>query len=833
MIADVSKHAVLGSAENMSYLFWNPISINMLIEIILASLIAIYFTFRFFSSLWKKKVSRTDFFLFITFVSAFLGILLQFLPYSLHPYYANYAMPWISVPAVCALAGFILFSFNFQRKQQALSFGNLFLGTVFLIQIGIEIYVALARHQLLQDGVVEYREAWIFIPIGMGFFVAHIFFMDRLITALSYERQKSWLKSIGPALLAIIWPPTQLSHDAAAARAFFYLLLVPLVMGLTLVGRSFGLIDWRLAEILNCWFFLFTLASFALVYLNYIPEHSSFKIKLVGVTLAVVLTLISGTAWLVGSVYMDAYEDKHRLAEKTAIRFKLEKNGSYSVARTPYQFDLNFGDRIQVDDTPVQMPFDFPFFGKNYSNIYPHNGGIIGFNQLPRWRNIQHQFGPQPTIFLITAELQKYEKHLDKTIGEQFQSGMFIKKEVGKVTVTWRNVVSVFSPKDKYSFQLKLYPNGVIDMVFADFPEKPLTDFYHANVAPLITGIVPAFYERRIKELQFASGLPYKAALGEGIVEYKRLGLLNYLNKIYEPIAIFILLSSLAILIIFPRFFTVSLDKPLQNLIQGVQKILDGKLATPIKISYRDEIGYLASSFNEMAMAQNELIQTLEDKVATRTAEVSEYADRNARLEERNHLSNELHDTVSQTLFSANLIADSVPALLQKDPDRALLALGDLKNLNKDALAEMRQLLLEWRSHKLSAYSLRKSLEELVKETERSEAISVILEIESNIILPDYIQHTFYRIAQECLTNISKHSTAKNVEVCFICQPNHASLSISDNGCGFAPDNVVTGSLGLLIMKDRMSKIGGKLEVTSDLAKGTVVTAIWISNDTE
>lgn len=805
----------------------------MLVEIILTSALATYFAYRLFFSWGKGKINRIDLFLFISGVSAALGISLQFLAYTLHPHIANFVIPWVSVLAACALAGFILFAYNFQRDQPVNSIGNLVLITIFLIQIGIEIYIALARHQLLLKGIVEYRDTWIGIPIGIGFFAAHIFFVERLITAISNENKKSWVTSIVPALLAIVWPPTRLSHDGAASRAFFYMALMPLLIGMTLVGKNYGIIDWTLAGLLNSWLFLFTIGSFALVYLNYIPEHSSFKIKLVGVTLTIVLTLICGIAWLVGAAYIDTYENKHRLADKTAIRFELNKNGNYSVARTPYKFDLEIGESIEEDESPVQIPFDFPFFGKNYSKLYPHNGGIMGFEQLPKWRNIDHQFGPQPTIFLIAAQLQKNKNHKDKTGFEQIKSGMFIKKNTNQVTLTWKNLVSVFSPNDEYSFQLKLYPNGAIEIIYAELPLKAKTDFYHANASPMVTGIVPAFFENRFNDIQFASDLPYHAGTGEGIVEFKRLDLLIYLNKIYEPLAIFILLSCLAILIIFPRFITVSLDQPLQNLIQSVRKILDGKLATPIKISYRDEIGYLASSFNEMAKSQSDLIQTLEDKVAIRTAQVSEYADKNARLEERNHLSNELHDTVSQTLFSANLIADSVPAMLLKDPDRALQSLGDLKKLNKDALAEIRKLLLEWRSHNQLTYSFKELLEGLVTEIERSDSISVILNIESEIILPDYIQHTFYRIAQECLTNISKHSDAKNVEISFDCQPNKASLSIADNGQGFSTDRVKTGSLGLLIMEDRMNKIDGKFEISSELGKGTNVTAIWVSNETE
>ena len=812
-------------------LYWNPLSINQFILCILTLLISSYFGAHIYNAWRKGRDLRVSLLLFVTFAFSFLGILLNLLSDILHPHYSNYALPPVSTAGAISTSAYIMFAYNLNdRPAFGQAFGKILL-VFFLIVTCAEAYVCIERYRLLQDGVVEYRDVWIAVPFTTLFFLTHVFLFAQLVIALSEERGLSVWHSLMPAVLALCLPGKKLERRAASARAFFYVALMPLLVGLVSVFRSVGLFDWRLAEVLIVWLFMLTVSSLGLIYLNYIPEHSSFRDKLVGVTLIVVFSILCGVSWVIGSVFSDRFESEFGPKDRMAVRFEPMSDGGYRVASTRYSFSDALGKRIEEVNDPVELPFAFPFFGKSYEQIYPRLAGMVGFHQLPKWRDLDHRFGPQPAIFVVSTELTPSENGGELSASAS-RSGMFIDRKPDQTTITWNRLASAFAPEDLYTFQLKLYPGGVIEMAYGDVPERPQADFYRNNAAPKIVGLVPEFADREVTDFRL-NALPIEVASGVGMIEHLRLDFLIYLNRIYRPLVWFILASAVVVLIVFPWFFTINLDKPLKRLIKGVQQFREGQLSSTIEISYRDEIGYLAASFNDLASAQKDLILTLEDKVAKRTAEASAYAEQNARLEERNHLSRELHDAVSQTLFSANLVADALPQMMARDPEQARASLDEMKRLNKDALKEMRRLLAQLRSEKLTSMRFGLLLKDLVDDLTGKHPFQVDMLIVSDVVLPEQVQLIFYRIAQESLANVVKHSNATQIEIQFDGIPAQAMLSIKDNGCGFDMDAIPDGHFGLQIMKERMAVIGGTLEIKSKPDEGTVIAAIWIENGRE
>ena len=256
---------------------------------------------------------------------------------------------------------------------------------------------------------------------------------------------------------------------------------------------------------------------------------------------------------------------------------------------------------------------------------------------------------------------------------------------------------------------------------------------------------------------------------------------------------------------------------------------MDGKLATTIEVAHRDEIGFLALSFKKMAAAQHDLILTLESKVTQRAAEATEHATKNARLEERNHLSRDLHDAVNQTLFSANLIASTLPELMRQNPKQAFDAAENISKLNKEALTEMRQLLLQLRPEQLLASPFSQLLQALIEDIEVKFSIRVTLQVEGDAVLPEAVQLAFYRIAQESLIDIAKHAEASQIDVFFDGMRRQAMLSVTDDGIGFDTKVMKLGHLGLQIMNERIAEVGGSLEVVSEPGKGCQVMAIWFA----
>ena len=199
----------------------------------------------------------------------------------------------------------------------------------------------------------------------------------------------------------------------------------------------------------------------------------------------------------------------------------------------------------------------------------------------------------------------------------------------------------------------------------------------------------------------------------------------------------------------------------------------------------------------------------------------------NAATNERTRLARDLHDAVSQTLFSASIIADVLPRLWEKDQEKGRKRLEEVRELTRGALAEMRTLLFELRPAALADADLGELLSQLAASITGRARVSVKTEIEGQCALSAETKVGLYRIAQEALNNIAKHSGAKSATVYLRCQPGRVELGIRDNGRGFDPSRVPAKSLGLGIMRERARAIGVLLDIKSKKDEGTEVTAVW------
>jgi len=217
----------------------------------------------------------------------------------------------------------------------------------------------------------------------------------------------------------------------------------------------------------------------------------------------------------------------------------------------------------------------------------------------------------------------------------------------------------------------------------------------------------------------------------------------------------------------------------------------------------------------------------LEQRVTERTAELEHQYRRQAVLEERQRLARDLHDVVSQTLFSASVIAETLPRLWERNPEGVRQCLQDLQRLTRGALAEMRTLLLELRPKAVEENVLDDLLGQLIEGFSGRTKTSVTLQIEGRRALSPKVRETLFRIAQEALNNVVKHARAHHVQVSLHNQPAQAKLVVRDDGQGFDPNHIPAGHMGLDIMRERAEAIGAKLFITSQPDQGTEVKVIW------
>jgi signal transduction histidine kinase len=194
-------------------------------------------------------------------------------------------------------------------------------------------------------------------------------------------------------------------------------------------------------------------------------------------------------------------------------------------------------------------------------------------------------------------------------------------------------------------------------------------------------------------------------------------------------------------------------------------------------------------------------------------------------LSERNRLALELHDVVSQKLFSLTLTAEAATTQLDQDPAAARAHVQRLGQLARDALEELRSLILGLRPPQLERDGLEETLRKEVEMLRRVHGVQIELRAEGEINGSDERNASVLRIAHEALHNALRHAGAEHVTVRLSEQRGVLGVEVTDDGSGFEPDRVELRSrhLGLTSMEERARELGGRLEIRSAPGQGTTV----------
>jgi two-component system nitrate/nitrite sensor histidine kinase NarX len=268
------------------------------------------------------------------------------------------------------------------------------------------------------------------------------------------------------------------------------------------------------------------------------------------------------------------------------------------------------------------------------------------------------------------------------------------------------------------------------------------------------------------------------------------------------------------------------------------ERHIDALLIEPLR-SRGEIIGVLgilrdkpAAGFDE---ADNILAETIAGYIAAaiENTQLSQQLADTAVSEERNRIARELHDSVTQNLYTVATISDTIPDIWETHPEETRRALDNLRRLSRGALAEMRILLLELRPSSLLEKSLGQLLQQLGEGVEGRSRIQVTTSIVGDQVFPDDVQIALYRISQEALNNVIKHSEATQATIGLYCMLDQVTLSMRDNGRGFDMETMDYSGFGLENMQERARQIDAKLDIKSELNKGTEITVIWNQQDQE
>ncbi|MFF0163915.1 GAF domain-containing protein [Streptomyces sp. NPDC005263] len=193
--------------------------------------------------------------------------------------------------------------------------------------------------------------------------------------------------------------------------------------------------------------------------------------------------------------------------------------------------------------------------------------------------------------------------------------------------------------------------------------------------------------------------------------------------------------------------------------------------------------------------------------------------------EERSRLAHELHDAVSQKLFSLRLTAQAATALVDRDPSRAKGELQQVAALAAEAADELRAAVVELRPAALDEDGLVATLRTHIQVLDRAHTARVTFLSNGVRALPASQEEAVLRVAQEALHNALRHSDAGHIDVAVERRGGGAVLRVTDDGSGFDPQKVRRAGrhLGLVSMRDRASGVGGRLTVESAPGKGTTI----------
>lgn len=209
-------------------------------------------------------------------------------------------------------------------------------------------------------------------------------------------------------------------------------------------------------------------------------------------------------------------------------------------------------------------------------------------------------------------------------------------------------------------------------------------------------------------------------------------------------------------------------------------------------------------------------------------AQLSEQAKELAVVQERQRLARELHDGATQSIFTANILIETLPRIWQRSPEKVLGLVEQIHQLTQGAGSEMRMLLYEFRPENIIKASLVDLINHVVRGLKNRKIIDITFNVtgDKTLSLPEAAHVTFYRIAQEGLNNIAKHGRATHIHMRLRYSKAYVALVILDDGQGFDP-NIASSGFGLNSMRERAEDIGATLDICSRMGKGTKIALLW------
>jgi NarL family two-component system sensor histidine kinase LiaS len=254
-----------------------------------------------------------------------------------------------------------------------------------------------------------------------------------------------------------------------------------------------------------------------------------------------------------------------------------------------------------------------------------------------------------------------------------------------------------------------------------------------------------------------------------------------------------------------------SLTRRLRRLARAARAWSQGDFSVTARDRSKDELGQLSRELNGMAGQLENLLET-RGELAT--------------LEARNRFARDLHDSVKQQVFATSLQIAAARAMIEQDKETAESHLAQADELVRLAQKELNVLIHQMRPAALEGKGLSVALRDYAADWSRRSEIPAEVHVRGERETSLELEQTLFRVAQEALANVARHSGAKNVEVDLVYEADRLTLRVADDGHGFDPAEDMGDGFGLRSMSERLAKLGGRVDIESALGEGTRVICV-------
>jgi diguanylate cyclase (GGDEF)-like protein len=604
----------------MEFLFLTPASLSYLTQFILSGAITVYLTWRL-----RLRTNRNAQSILLAgtmgLITIFIGLL--FLDISLMPTPRLFAVYLENTALGVLLTLLLQFAYHFpvlytSRKREAAIVLAASMGYT-LWEAGYAVY----RYWLLLGaGDVVYRPNWADLALAVVMVWVPLAFMRQAVSADG--RAVHWLRKL-------VHPQ---GTGARAGRDFALIYLILPVLAQVNILRGLSLISTTLYNIILSAGILAGLLFFIISYINYLPESTSFMIKLSGITLTLLLVMLGIVSWVVTPAQIAAYQPA--FVDHQTLHFSPNAQGGYDVKVVPFHFETKLGEKLVVSFDDIHrsqaVAFPFPFHGRTYAEVYVTSSGLLSLGEPLYHPNLQNSYGHFPGIFPLLIDLDSAAK-----------GGVHARADSERLVVTWDHIPAINQPEAVFTFQAVLYRDGGFDFTYNGLPD-PLVFSPEASPSanPWLRGMTPGLTE----PVTQTTDLSQAGQSGRnGLVQDFNMDFRSKVHHFLAPLAWLVLGGSLVILVGLPLLFDSALVQPLELLLAGVRKMDGGKLDVQLPVRYNDEIGVLTAAFNNMVAQLHSLVGDLDGRVRTRTEELTTVNEElRLKLEEIERLQEQLRE---------------------------------------------------------------------------------------------------------------------------------------------------------------------------------------------